>query len=82
MKNPFKKLFCAPDKPEAPEPEAAPLAPDVFAEEVAAMALALKMYQEEVHIMESTVITINRVSRVYSPWNSKIHGIPPMPIKK
>jgi Na+-transporting methylmalonyl-CoA/oxaloacetate decarboxylase gamma subunit len=50
-------------------------------EEMAAVALALKMYQEEQHILESTVITINRASRVYSPWSSKIHGIPAIPIK-
>jgi Na+-transporting methylmalonyl-CoA/oxaloacetate decarboxylase gamma subunit len=48
-------------------------------EEMAAVALALKLYQEEAHIRESTVITINRVSRVYSPWSSKIHGITQMP---
>jgi Na+-transporting methylmalonyl-CoA/oxaloacetate decarboxylase gamma subunit len=48
-------------------------------QEMAAVALALKMYQEEQHILESTVIPINRASRVYSPWSSKIHGIPPIP---
>jgi Na+-transporting methylmalonyl-CoA/oxaloacetate decarboxylase gamma subunit len=51
-------------------------------EEMAAIALAIKMYQEDLHIKESTVITINRASRVYSPWSSKIHGITPMPDKK
>jgi Na+-transporting methylmalonyl-CoA/oxaloacetate decarboxylase gamma subunit len=51
-------------------------------EEMAAIALAIKMYQEDLHIKESTVITINRASRVYSPWSSKIHGITPMPEKK
>ncbi len=50
-------------------------------EEMAAIALALKLHQEEQHILESTVITINRASRVYSPWSSKIHGIPPVPVK-
>ncbi len=50
-------------------------------EEIAAAALALKMFQEEQHIKESTVITINRASRVYSPWSSKIHGIAPTPTK-
>jgi Na+-transporting methylmalonyl-CoA/oxaloacetate decarboxylase gamma subunit len=50
-------------------------------QEMAAVALALKLYQEEQHIAESTVITINRASRVYSPWSSKIHGIPPIPAK-
>jgi Na+-transporting methylmalonyl-CoA/oxaloacetate decarboxylase gamma subunit len=51
-------------------------------EEMAAIALAIKMYQEEQHIREATVITINRASRVYSPWSSKIHGITPAPVKK
>ena len=51
-------------------------------EELAAAALALKLFQEEQHIRESTVITINRASRVYSPWSSKIHGIPAMPVKR
>ncbi|MDR2912044.1 MAG: OadG family protein [Alistipes sp.] len=55
---------------------------DKFEEEAAAIGLALRMYQEERHINETTVITINRASRVYSPWSSKIHGIPAMPTKK
>jgi Na+-transporting methylmalonyl-CoA/oxaloacetate decarboxylase gamma subunit len=52
------------------------------AEEVAAIGLALKMFQEDLHIQESTVITINRVGRIYSPWSSKIHGITQIPEKK
>jgi Na+-transporting methylmalonyl-CoA/oxaloacetate decarboxylase gamma subunit len=51
-------------------------------EEMAAIGLALKMYQEEQHVHEATVLTINRASRVYSPWSSKIHGIPAVPNKK
>lgn len=68
--------------------EVAPAAPkkksasDQVQEELAAVALAIKMYQEDLHIRESTVITINRASRVYSPWSSKIHGIPAIPNKK
>lgn len=67
--------------------EAVPAAPkkrasDQVEEEMAAVALAVKMYQEDLHINESTVITINRASRVYSPWSSKIHGIPSTPTKK
>jgi Na+-transporting methylmalonyl-CoA/oxaloacetate decarboxylase gamma subunit len=65
---------------EAPAPKRKPASAQVE-EELAAVALALKLYQEEQHIAESTVITINRASRVYSPWSSKIHGIPPVPIK-
>lgn len=52
------------------------------AEEIAAIGLALKMFQEDLHIQESTVITINRVGRIYSPWSSKIHGITQVPDKK
>jgi hypothetical protein len=63
---------------EAPAPKRQPAGEQVQ-EEMAAVALALKLYQEEAHIRESTVITINRVSRVYSPWSSKIHGITQMP---
>ena len=51
-------------------------------EEIAAIAMALKLYQEDLHVDESTVITINRVSRMYSPWNSKIYGMTELPTKK
>lgn len=72
------------DKKEEPvaTPAAKKRASDQVEEEMAAVALALKMYQENLHISESTVITINRASRVYSPWSSKIHGIPSIPNKK
>ncbi len=65
----------------APAPTKRKPAGEQVQEEMAAIALALKMFQEEQHILESTVITINRASRVYSPWSSKIHGIPPIPVK-
>ena len=55
---------------------------DYTGEEIAAIAMALKLYQEDLHVDESTVITINRVSRMYSPWNSKIYGMNELPIKK
>ena len=64
----------------APAPKRKPAGEQVQ-EEMAAIALALKLHQEEQHVLESTVITINRASRVYSPWSSKIHGIPPIPVK-
>ena len=51
-------------------------------EEVAAIAMALRLYSEDLHVKESTVITINHVSRMYSPWSSKIHGITSLPEKK
>jgi Na+-transporting methylmalonyl-CoA/oxaloacetate decarboxylase gamma subunit len=48
----------------------------------AAIALALKMYREQLHDMESFKLTIERVSRTYSPWSSKIHGLTQTPVKK
>ena len=41
----------------------------------AAIAAAIHLYGEELHDMENTVLTINKVSRTYSPWSSKIHGL-------
>lgn len=44
-------------------------------EVIAAIGVALKRYEDEILAMESTVLTINRVARTYSPWSSKIYGI-------
>jgi glutaconyl-CoA/methylmalonyl-CoA decarboxylase subunit delta len=41
----------------------------------AAIAMAMYLYFQEVHDKESAVPTINRISRSYSPWSSKIYGI-------
>jgi Na+-transporting methylmalonyl-CoA/oxaloacetate decarboxylase gamma subunit len=41
----------------------------------AAVAAAIHLYNAELHDEEATVLTINRVSRTYSPWSSKIHGL-------
>ena len=43
--------------------------------EIAAIGMALKMYQDEMHDIESHVLTINRVAKAYSPWSSKIYGL-------
>lgn len=52
------------------------------AEIVAAIAVALKMYKSDLHDRESEVLTINRITRAYSPWNSKIHGLTQLPKHK
>ena len=52
------------------------------AEIVAAIAVALKMYKSDLHDRESEMLTINRITRAYSPWNSKIHGLTQVPEKK
>jgi hypothetical protein len=41
----------------------------------AAIAMALYLYQNELHDYENTVLTINKVSRNYSPWSSKIYTL-------
>ncbi len=45
----------------------------------AAIAMTLYLYQSEIHDIENTVLTIQKVSRNYSPWNSKIYNIRKMP---
>ncbi len=41
----------------------------------AAIAMTLYLYTNELHDEENTVLTINKVSRTYSPWSSKIYGL-------
>lgn len=41
----------------------------------AAIGMALSLYMKEQHDEESSIITIKRVARTYSPWNSKIYGV-------
>jgi Na+-transporting methylmalonyl-CoA/oxaloacetate decarboxylase gamma subunit len=41
----------------------------------AAIAMALYLYQNELHDYENTVLTIHKVSRNYSPWSSKIYTL-------
>ena len=48
----------------------------------AAIITALKLYKSALHDQESEMLTINRITRAYSPWNSKIHGLTQIPEKK
>jgi glutaconyl-CoA/methylmalonyl-CoA decarboxylase subunit delta len=41
----------------------------------AAIAAAIYLYWSELHDYEDTVLTIKKVSRVYSPWSSKIYSV-------
>ncbi len=41
----------------------------------AAIGLALFLYFNELHDHENMVMTIDKVSRRYSPWSSKIYGL-------
>lgn len=59
----------------AEQKKSAPIAADQGGEVYAAIAAAIHLYNEELHDMENTTLTINKVSRTYSPWSSKIHGM-------
>jgi glutaconyl-CoA/methylmalonyl-CoA decarboxylase subunit delta len=48
---------------------------DVNEEEAAAIALAIHMYKSEMHDKESFTITLKKVSKIYSPWSSKIYTL-------
>lgn len=41
----------------------------------AAIAMALHLYYNGIHDEEPTKVTIKRVERKYSPWNSKLYGM-------
>ena len=56
--------------------------PMISEEEIAAIATALKIYKGALHDRESEVLTILNIKRAYSPWNSKIHGLTPLPERK
>jgi hypothetical protein len=47
----------------------------ITGEENAAIATALYLFFSELHDEEKYVMTIRKVSKAYSPWNSKIYGI-------
>ncbi len=48
-------------------------------EEIAAIAAALAEHFSGKHDMEDTILTIKRMKRSYSPWNSKIYNIRVIP---
>lgn len=48
-------------------------------ETIAAIALALDEHFNSKHDLEDTVLTIRRMKRAYSPWNSKIYNMREVP---
>jgi len=70
VKNSKKRMEKAnPDEKTAVNPHEIP------ASEIAAIAMALQLALDDVHDKESNIITIKRIERRYSPWNSKIYGL-------
>lgn len=60
---------------------------DTYNNEVcAAIATAFQAYSQDMnsveHDVEDTVLTIQKVSRNYSPWSSKIYTLRETPLKK
>jgi len=51
-------------------------------DELAVIAIALYKYSKSLHDNEELTLTINKVSKAYSPWSSKIYGLRQMPHKK
>lgn len=47
----------------------------ISGEILAAISLAIHQSREEFHDLEETIITMNRITKPYSPWSSKIHSI-------
>jgi len=48
---------------------------EIHEETAAAIALAIHMYKTEMHDQESFTITLKKVSKIYSPWSSKIYTL-------
>ena len=49
--------------------------PEISGTTNAAIAMAIYLYFNEMHDKESNVVTIEKVSKRYSPWSSKIYGL-------
>ena len=71
-----KRLITSEQKPSAAHSEV-----EMSGEVNAAIAMALHLYQSELHDYENTVLTIQKVSRPYSPWSSKIYTLRKTPHK-
>lgn len=48
-------------------------------EAIAAIAMAIAEHTGQGHDMEDTILTIRRMRKAYSPWNSKIYNMRVMP---
>lgn len=55
---------------------------EISGEVIAAISAALYLYETDEHDQESTILTINRVTKAYSPWSSKIYGLRQLPPKQ
>jgi Na+-transporting methylmalonyl-CoA/oxaloacetate decarboxylase gamma subunit len=54
---------------------------EISGETLAAIAMALQLFETEKEDLESTILTIEKTSRTYSPWSSKIYSMRQIPQK-
>lgn len=54
---------------------------ELTSETIAAIASAIYQYQQQLHDQESTILTIKKISKPYSPWSSKIYTLRQIPNK-
>jgi Na+-transporting methylmalonyl-CoA/oxaloacetate decarboxylase gamma subunit len=64
-----------------PKPSAVHSEGEMSGEVNAAIAMTIHLYLSEMHDYENTVLTIQKVSRTYSPWSSKIYTLRKTPNK-
>ena len=70
----IKRIFSKPE----PTPKVAvqeTTVAELTGEETAAISAAIFLFVEELHDTEDTVLTIQKISKRYSPWNSKIYNV-------
>ncbi len=72
---PLFTVFSPGGKPAVTESDPATGPAETTDDENAAIAMALYLCLDEIHDEESNVITIRRVSRIYSPWSSKLYSM-------
>ncbi len=68
----YKKLF---KKKQHTDGQVDQVSFDIPEETLAAISLALYLYQLELQGMEDAIITFKKASKTYSPWSSKIYGL-------
>jgi len=71
----LKKLF----RKRHPGIESQPEVEDIPGETLAAISLALYLYNQQLQGMEDAVMTFKNASKTYSPWSSKIYGLRRIP---
>jgi len=67
-----KKLLTAQNETVKHNPN---ISAEIHEETAAAIALAIHMYKTDLHDQESFTITLKKVSKIYSPWSSKIYTL-------